>query len=586
MAKTFSFQGPDGKTHTIEGPEDATPEQAFEILQSQLGARPSAPPPQTAPASIDQRTAPPATPQRAGPTVGMAGDVARSLGSGIVRGGMGVAALPGTVEWLGRKGLNMAGAGVSEDTTLPTFDDIKGAYEGVAGRMYEPQTTAGKYARTVGEFAPGMLFPGGMAQRVLGNVVAPAVASETAGQMTEGTAAEPYARIVGGMAGAVLPGMASRAVSPVTAANPERTRLANVLDQEGVTSLTAGQRTGSKPLRWTESAIGDMPFTGGRAPAMMAEQSEQFTRAALRRAGINAPRATTQVIDDAFTTLGQQFDALAQQSTVPVSRQMVQDAQRIAQEYAQITPQAMQAPIIRELADNISQLAGQQLTGQQYATWRSTIGRAMRGAQANPQLQRGLGELLELLDDGVAAAMPQQVRQQWQQTRGQYRNLLAIERAATGAGEAAAEGLISPSALRQAVTTMHGRRNYARGQGDLAELARAGEAIMKPLPQSGTAPRAGVHTVMTLGGGVAAGAPGSIVGFAAPPLLGRAMMSRPAQAYLSNQAAVPLRQAVNPRQSMMAQTPAMAVAAGEPAGSEDPVMLRKLAETLARQVRR
>ncbi len=35
----FTFQGPDGQKHTIEGPEDATKEQAFQQLQQHLGGQ-------------------------------------------------------------------------------------------------------------------------------------------------------------------------------------------------------------------------------------------------------------------------------------------------------------------------------------------------------------------------------------------------------------------------------------------------------------------------------------------------------------------------------------------------------------------
>src|SRR5438270_771317 len=77
----------------------------------------------------------------------------------------------------------------------------------------------------------------------------------------------------------------------------------------------------------------------------------------------------------------------------------------------------------------------------------------------------------------------------WNEARGQWRNWKAIERASTGAGSATAEGYLSPSQLRTAVVGQ-GRGAYARGEGDLAELARAGEAVLRPLPQSGTAPRA------------------------------------------------------------------------------------------------
>jgi len=40
----FKFQDPDGKVHTVTGPEGATEEQAFEILQQQLGNAPAAAP--------------------------------------------------------------------------------------------------------------------------------------------------------------------------------------------------------------------------------------------------------------------------------------------------------------------------------------------------------------------------------------------------------------------------------------------------------------------------------------------------------------------------------------------------------------
>lgn len=66
----------------------------------------------------------------------------------------------------------------------------------IADALPEPKTTAGQYARTIGEFAPAAAVgPGGLARRIATQDVVPAVASETAGQATAGTAAEPYARV-------------------------------------------------------------------------------------------------------------------------------------------------------------------------------------------------------------------------------------------------------------------------------------------------------------------------------------------------------------------------------------------------------
>jgi hypothetical protein len=71
-----------------------------------------------------------------------------------------------------------------------------------AYREYKPETTVGEYAKTTGEFAAGALGPKqGLATRVGKYVLAPALASETAGQVTEGTDLEPYARAAGGLLG-------------------------------------------------------------------------------------------------------------------------------------------------------------------------------------------------------------------------------------------------------------------------------------------------------------------------------------------------------------------------------------------------
>ena len=82
----------------------------------------------------------------------------------------------------------------------PSSSDIRGLIEPVTGQFYQPQTVAGDYARTVGEFVPGMLAPGGVARNAARYVVAPALASETAGQLTHGTWAEPWARAIAALA--------------------------------------------------------------------------------------------------------------------------------------------------------------------------------------------------------------------------------------------------------------------------------------------------------------------------------------------------------------------------------------------------
>jgi hypothetical protein len=79
-------------------------------------------------------------------------------------------------------------------SNLVTGEQPKGILE------RQPQSVGEEYAGTVGEFIPGVLGPGG-AVRKAAQVLVPALASETAGQVTKGTEYEPYARVAGGLAG-------------------------------------------------------------------------------------------------------------------------------------------------------------------------------------------------------------------------------------------------------------------------------------------------------------------------------------------------------------------------------------------------
>lgn len=502
-------------------------------------------------------------PEKAPPTWGdTAVDMAKSAGVGLGQGVLGLGTLPGNVEQLARMGIDKGAQmlGYENPQTqksgqwFPHYGDAKGAFEQVlTGKFYEPQTVPGEYARTVGEFAPMVMTgPGGAASKVA-STLGGGIASETAGQMTKGTAWEPWARMAGGMAGTALPAAAARIVSP-NPVTPERARQMALLDQEGVTSVTAGQRTGSRPLQWHESVARDTPFAGRRPSELHTEAAEQFTRATLRRAGINADRATTDVIDGAFTRLGQQFDTLAQNATVTVNPQLTARLQQAIGDYNHLVPPTNRAPVVNGIVNDISQLP--QIAGDSYGALRSALDRQARAVRhTDPPLSQALFAIRNTLDDAAEQSLPQNLRGQYAQARREYRNLLTIEKAATGAGEDAAMGLISPMMLRNAAKTTD-RRSYARGQGDLDELARAGSAIMTPLPQSGTGPRAMAQSTMHLGmgaGGMAAFGPAGLAATAVPAMTARALMSRPVQNWLANQAAVPVQNALAGRPSIAQQ---------------------------------
>lgn len=501
------------------------------------------------------------------PQPSVAADVAKSGIAGVGRGLIGLAGIPGGVGAMaastpapqpapegmyGKIVGALEGARSALDLPtkalgmLPTASGIQKSVEAVTGPFHQPQTTAGEYAETVGSFLPAVVGgEGSLGARLLRMVAAPAAASETAGQITKGTAAEPYARIAGAVAAPTLLTAGRRAVTPFPA-SAERQAAVETLRNEGVTDLTPGDVTGRKSLRYFESEVG-----GPRVEQMAENRKEQFTRAALRRVGEDAPRATPEVVDRAFERIGGEFDRLSANTQAPINPTTWQRLQQASQQYQAQTAPAFRTPIVENLVNQIGEAAVNNrgiMAGDVYKSVRSDLERARRGA-TDENLKIALGDIREALDDAMqrglnAAGRPQDVAA-WQQARRQYRNMMVIERAATGAGEDAAMGLISPSSLRNA-TVAQGRRAYARGQGDFADLARAGEAVLKPLPQSGTAPRLAARGVGALAGAALGGggsdspwgaAPGAVVGsFIAPRLMGAAMLSRPGRAVIANQA--------------------------------------------------
>lgn len=369
-------------------------------------------------------------------------------------------------------------------------------------------------------------------------------AAGAAQQLTDNPYVELAAQILGGGAVAGAAQLGRKAITPFPI-DAERQAVNDVLAREGV-DLTPGQMTGSKTLKFAESEIG-----GARAADLTERQAEQFTQAALSRAGISAPRATPEVMSRAYDDLGKQFDDLAARNTLTSDQQMGQELGQVWSEYTSLVNQSERAPIVEStLRDvvNAVRTNGGTMTGEAYKSMRSRLGRAIKGS-SDPELTGALRNIQGALDDAMersmAAAQSPDLGS-WQQVRSDYRNYMALVDATGGAGENAAMGLISPAALRQAVSKQ-GKGSYVRGQGDFASLARAGVAGMSPLPNSGTAARMAVRgatsTIPAALGAVAgndvAGSLGMLAGMGAgafaPNALGAVMLSGPGRNYLTNQ---------------------------------------------------
>lgn len=357
----------------------------------------------------------------------------------------------------------------------------------------------------------------------------------------------PYVQLAGQILGGAGAGAVGKTLQKIVTPFPadvKRAAFNDLMKREGV-DLTAGQRTGSKGLQYAESELG-----GGTAAAAMTKQAEQFTRAALARAGVNADRATPEVMDSAFKDLGSQFDDIAARNIIIPDRQLGADLSHAVSDYTQVVSKSNRAPIVQDVMQDIVGYArAGKMTGAQYSDLRSRLNKVGRHtARTDPHLSEAVFGMQQALDNAMERSIARDNPNDLgvlQQARREYKNLIAIEDAVGRAGEAAANGLVTPGNLRGAVQRQN-KRGYIRGKGDLSGLARAGVATMTPLPQSGTAPRqavralgTGVPTIL----GAAAGAPGgylgsalgAVAGAAVPYAAGRAILSAPGRGYLANQ---------------------------------------------------
>lgn len=410
---------------------------------------------------------------------------------------------------------------------VPTSQDIKGAVEqNVTGNFYESQTPQGKLARSGTRFIPGaMVGPGGAGAKLVSGLGA-GLASEAAGQATEGQPGETVARVLGGVAGGLSPSALSRAITPIQA-NPQRQRLVEVLQSEGVNSLTAGQRTGNKALQYAESTFGELPGAGQGPARIQQEGQRQFTEAAMRRTG-GGPTASPEHLLANHNRLSQEFRDLSARNNMVFDQQFGRDATAAVQGYQRVPPSQQRAMVEGYVQDIVQHMQNGQMPGAYYQEMRSRLSKQANGLRvSDPTLSDTLRGLRNSLDDAMGRSVSPADRQAWQTARREYGAQKTVEKAASRAGEATAEGNIVPANLRNTVAADN-RGQYARGQGQFSELARAGSGVMAPLPNSGTGQR--VNSMDLLNAGT--------LGMLKPALgvsVGRALMSRPAQAYLGNQ---------------------------------------------------
>lgn len=542
----FEIQGADGKVYEVDAPDQNSAIAAFKKMS---GAAPAAP---AANLGFAGGVAGGGAEASSAPSV--VGDLLKSTASGIGRGAAGLLDLPGMAV-TGAGGLMTSGleatglispetGGIMRDTfaSMPTGSGstFREGLAGVTGGAseYQPQTTAGEYAGTVGEFLPGAMAGGlpGMAGRALAYGVIPGLASEGAGQLTEGTALEPYARAAAGLGASFLAGRPG-----AFQGDDEAARMANVTRDAGVKGITTGQAKGSQPLMRLE----------GRLQATD-DQLKDFTAATMGKLGSKAKVATPDKLMEVEKQIVGQMDDAVRGVDITPTQTHATTAARVAADYADRVPAGNLTPRVKGIAKEIAALAksGKTVALERIKTWRSDIGSLTVSPDA--ATREAAHNLRKLLDDMTDAALTAAGRTEdiakLAAGRESYRNYIGVRDAASRAG--AESGILSPQALNQSMIRAMGREAYATGRTTpMVDFTRSAAATLRPAPAVSAG---GVRSIgealpaalATLGAGAGYGAGFGPLGMAASGLAGAlapslgqaAMRSGPVQSLLRDPA--------------------------------------------------
>lgn len=332
----------------------------------------------------------------------------------------------------------------------------------------------------------GSLAANGAIQGVTGNLL-------TAGDSDQSAADLAKTGAIGGAAlGVALPAVAAAgrgAWNFLTGGgvNPETADLADKAINKFNIPIRGGQISGSPFVRYTDSALGQLPFTGYAGKTEAAHDA--FTKAVSNTFGEDTPAITQDVMQRAKDRIGSMFDTVAANTNIRVDNQLGSDLQGVIHDASQALPQSELAPIVKQV-ENIQGLAQNgTIPGDAYAALTrkgAPLDRAM--SSADPNIRYYAGQLRSSLDDALQRSAPPEMLDTLHTARLQYKNMKTIEDLA----EKSSDGRITPALLLNQVRKSY--NNYAyQGAGDIGELAQIGQRFLKEPPNSGTSIRNFIH---------------------------------------------------------------------------------------------
>jgi len=466
-------------------------------------------------------------------------DAGAAIGSGFERGAVGVAGLPGAIMNSIGMGLEKAGLGeFPDEDRFFGFPEAKAAVNKLTasqedggflpealsgvGTDYKPTTRTGKYLQTGADFAVGAVLPGTGFNNLGRNVLAPALVSETAGQVTEGTTLEPYARMAGGIFGGKTLEMLENMVAGGKV-SPAYQNAVDALRARGVTP-TAGQSTDTPRLQAAEDSSG-----AGRALYDRADES--YTNAAIQtaipaslRRTIDVPQGTnaTQAVVTIRNGLGRTMDSLAESNSFVVTPDIRLGFQRTAGEYADVVTAGGHSAIFQNLSNQMANATV--VSGEAYQRMRTQLSKLTQSPeQATREAAAAAQNLIDnAMEASIRSGGNRTELARYQDARQGYRDLLILEKALTFAKSRGSRPVIGPAELANAAKS-NDIMAYVQGRSSYNDLIRYGADVLKKPGNTGTSDRLGANAMALMpvlpGAGLAYGSGAGGAGMATAGVL-------------------------------------------------------------------
>jgi hypothetical protein len=401
--------------------------------------------------------------------IGVAADVAKQVGAGLVQG---VADIPTAIPRLLNAAAPAINSAVSNvvgkfsPTKAQDMQDAETQRQALVASIHAPtmadflpapQTTEGQYARTVGEFVPGMMAaPGSLAKNAITGATA-GLASEGAGQATAGTSLEPYARIAAGVgtglvgAGALAPKAGTLTPDNVIAAGSQGYQspiLKQILISPGtvqkISDNTLDQldkaRLNDRLAPLTRGIVSDLATPIGGA--LHSVEDFQTTRTLLGKVAQNFNNPIEQgAATQAIKSLDQQFGAIPQSDLVSGNIGAANDVLTNARaDYAK----GMAAQRVQGKIDSAELQAGSAHSG---GNIDNAIRQKLRPILTSPKQASGLTEdQLNSIDNTVVGSTPGNILRTAGSIMGGRGGLGSLVAAAEGMHVAGPAGALMPVA--------------------------------------------------------------------------------------------------------------------------------------------